>query len=106
MPHVAILRELGMTPQEWGNLPSEDVSSVRRDLKEKAAQAILSRRSDDAKQGVIARVIALESQLAHTQRQTEELLTRVSDLTIGVSDLLARVTALELARASEPQKGG
>ncbi len=69
MPHPDILKELGMTPQEFGQLPPERdditgkvIDTTRRDLKERAAKAINARRAADPKNN------SIQNRLANLER--------------------------------------
>lgn len=65
MPHPRILKVLGMTPAQWGELPPESVSPERKDLKAKALDLI---KQEDASSpeslGIAARLAGLESRVA------------------------------------------
>lgn len=72
MPHPRILKELGMTPAQWGQLPVESESPIRNELKEKAANAIMAREKsfrvtssniDALKNALLDRIVALESRV-------------------------------------------
>lgn len=60
MPHPAILKELNMTPADWGRISSEE---ERSKLKNKAAEAILEREKAESKGGIHARLAGLESRV-------------------------------------------
>ncbi len=64
MPHPRILQALGMTPREWGQLPPENMSSERNDLKKKAVAIIREQDKETASKGLHARIEALEARVS------------------------------------------
>lgn len=102
MPHPKILKVLGMSPAQWGELAVESVSNIRNEMKEKAVALIKADEEQQANNGLNYRVSALEALVKNAvTNDNSELENGLAQLQSTVSHLVSKCADLEsrLAKA-------